>query len=240
MSELSVLRDLGSRIRPPEYHDLVAVARTRRRHSTLGAALAVAAFALGLGVAGGALSSGLRTEGPARDPSPSLSGVWTPERIRTEGSPGDAVAANESGLVARMYIVCDGPLCTSDGGGPSEDKYRALEVTQKGSSALFEVSGIGSQGPWIKVFDEDSVLVEDTAPDGVWPDGPARFRLLQANGTAVPLRLLDDAVPATAGATTVVIDDFHRHGVGMAGGEKLYVVDDQAGTLRPQELPTGS
>lgn len=216
-----------------------AARANRRRQLALAAVAAVAVVVVGVGVAGAALSGGQRSEGPAQEPSPSLSDAWTPERIRDEGTPGDVIAATESDLTARIYVVCDGPLCDSDGGGPSENKYRALEVTHQGQTALFVVSGIGGQGPWIRVFDDDSVLVEDTAPDGVWPEGPARFRLLRADGTEVPLRLVEDPAPAAPGTTIVVIDDFRRHGAGMGGGQESYVVDDLAGTLRPLERPAG-
>jgi hypothetical protein len=43
MSDLDVLRELTGQLRPPDYDDLVAVARKRRRRSALGAAAAAAA-----------------------------------------------------------------------------------------------------------------------------------------------------------------------------------------------------
>jgi hypothetical protein len=64
------------------------------------------------------------------------------------------------------------------------------------------------------VLDENSVLVEDTAVGGEWPEGPARFRLLHRVRT-----------PSSSMTTA----SMGRHG----WGEERYVVDEEAGTLRP-------
>ena len=69
----------------------------------------------------------------------------------------------------------------------------------------------GAQGTWIKVFDEDSVLVEDGT------DQAPRFRLLQADGTALELRLIGDLATAIPGPDVVLIEDLHPYRLGMTG-----------------------
>jgi hypothetical protein len=244
VSDLDVLRGLTGQLVPPVYDGLVAVARKRRRRSALAAAATVAVVIAGVGLTATALAGGRHAQGPPHDSSPttspSVAGKWTPGRIRAEGVALDQIAVTESGLTARLYLVCDGPGCNPDGGGPHEYQHRALELTQGARSAVVEVSGIGGQGPWITTFGDDAVVVEDTATRGVWPDGPARFRLLRADGTMLPLRLVDNPRPAIPAVATVVIDDFRRHGSGIGGGEETYVLDERARTLRPLESPAGS
>lgn len=215
--------------------DLAAVRSTaranQRRKVALAAVAAVAVVVVGVGVAGAALSGGQRADGPAHDPSPSPSGAWTPERIRAEGSPGDSVAAAESGLTARQYVVCDGPSC--DGAdGPPEDMHVALEVSQDGQSALFDVRG--ATQAQVRVFDEASVLVQDA--EDVDLDHPVRYRLLQADGTAVELQMLVDPAPPFAGPGVIVIGDYRSWDL-MDGVDDVYLVDDRAGTLRPLDVP---
>jgi hypothetical protein len=203
-------------------------------HRRLAAATAGAA-AVVLIVAGG---FALQPDDKRLEPSPpaptetaTTSTEWTPERIRAEGAPGDPQGAisTESGLEARLYQVCDGTRCDPDN---EAVEHVALEVAQDGRSAVFDLHY--SLQPWVRAFDEESVLVQDAEP-GL--DQPVRYRLLYADGTAVQLQLVDNPSSPVAGPGVVVIDDWSLWNVGMAGVEDLYVVDDRAGTLRPLDAP---
>ena len=211
-------------------------AATRRRGLIAGGLAAAAAAAVVVVAVSVTSGDGAREAPPLDNPSPtetdSTSEQWTPERIRAEGSPGDAIPTSESGLTARSYVVCDGSRCEGDS-GPPEDMHSALEVTQEGRSALFDLHH--SSQPWVRVFDEDSVLVQDREYGD--DDGPVRYRLLQADGTAVQLQLLDDPAPTQPGPGVFVIDDFLGWNAGMNGVEEVYFVDDRAGTLQPLDVP---
>ncbi len=241
MSDLDVLRELVGQFRPPGYDDLVAVSRKRRRRSAVGAAAGALVVVLGVGLAGAAVTGGQRADAPVQDPSPtptetsSTSEEWTPERFRAEGSPDVLIPPTESGLTAIQYVACEG---TCQG----ELRDRALEVSQNGQSAVFEVRGLEvSFAPvWVTVFDEDSVLVQD-AENGR-PEGPVRYRLLQADGPAVQLQMVEDPAPAVPGPRVFVIDPYSAWSRGSAGPDDhqdIYLVDDLAGTLRPLEVPEG-
>ena len=228
-------RRLGRRIRrrlsqllPPTYGDQVAVARRRRRRFAVAMAAGAAVVALAVGIAQASLFDGTSTEGPDQGPSLSLAESWTPERIRAEGTPMDVVPTTASGLSARQYAVCDGSLCEGDS-GPLDDMHAALEVTQQDQSAVFDLHY--SNVPWVRAFDDDSVLVQDA--DGLH----VRYRLLQADGTEEPLQLLDDPAPASPGPGVFVIDDFGSWNIGMDGAEDTYLIDERAGTLRPLDVP---
>lgn len=241
MSDLDNLRTLSRQIWPPAFEDLVAVARKRRRRAVLAAAAAVAVLVLGVGVAGAAMSGDPGAHGPAQDPpptptgSPSPAGRWTPERIRELGGRGDPqgeIATTESGLSTRMYQACDGSRCeTTD--GPPVDLHVALEVIQDGLSAVFDLHY--SPQPWVRAFDEDSVLVQDA--EGIGGKDPVRYRLLRADGTALELQLVEDPAPAVPGPGVVIIESFSGWNAGLDGTDDLYVVDERAGTLQPLDAP---
>lgn len=164
---------------------------------------------------------------------------WTPERTRAEGSHVDFLASRSpspSGLDAELY--CIGQAITSGSPcdrfhpyDPEEDQHWVVEVTQGGRSALFEVLGT----PLVKDFDEDSLLIEDG------PDRAPRFRLLQADGTAVQLRQISDLAPAIPGPDLLLIQDLDVYRRGMIGAdgpqEPPYLVDDRAGTLQRLDVP---
>ena len=245
MPELDVLREVTSRLRPPGYDDLVAVARRRRRHAIVGAAAGAAVLALAAVTAGGAFSGAQRAQLPAESPSPTASGsapegeAWTPERIRAEGSPVSFLGSPPAGLETQLYCTgqpiptgspCDG-YHTYD---PDEDQHWALEVARAGRSAVFEVRGT----PWAADVDDDSILVQDGT------DQAPRFRLLRVDGTAVRLRLLPGPAQAVPGPDVVLVQELAVYRRGMLGpdgttGEHPYLLDDRAGTLRRLELPAG-
>ena len=244
MPELDVLRDVTNRIRPPGYDDLVAVARSRRRRAVSGAAAGAAVLALAAVTAGGALSGDQRAQLPAESPSPTSTGspptvrTWTPERTRAEGSPVDFLGSPPARIDTQLYCtgqpVPSGSPCDSyHAYDPGEDQHWALEVAQGGRTAVFEVQGT----PWAADFDRDSILVQDGT------DRTPRFRLLQADGTAVRLRLLRDLAPAAPGPDVILVQDLRVYRRGMIGpdgnGEHPYLVDARAGTLRPLDLPAG-
>jgi hypothetical protein len=245
MSELDVLRALTGQLRPPDYDDLVALARKRRRRSTTGALVAGAAAAvLTAGIVQAALSGDGRTVEPAPAPSPSPSPIddATLERIRNEGAPLDLLDGG-SGLTAgagpevQLYCVGEAPAPDSPCDryhpyDPREDQAWALEVRQQDQSAFFEIRGT----PLVKDFDDDSVLVVDGT--GLAP----RHRLLQADGTSLELRLVEDRAPAAPGPDVLLIQDLDVYRSGMIGGdgplEPPYLVDDESATLRPLDVPT--
>ncbi len=216
--------------------DLDAVRSTARanRHRTLALGAAACAAVVVVGIAGAALSGGQRAVGPAQDTSPSTVEEWTPERTRAEGSPVDLLYSwsgpAPSGLDAQLY--CTGGC---DEWKPDDVEGRtshwALEVRQGGRSALFDVQGV----PWARYFDEDSILVQDGINQVV------RFRLLQADGTAVPLRRVSDLAPAVPGPDIMLIMDLDTYRRGTFGpdgpGEHPYLVDDRAGTLQLLDVP---
>jgi hypothetical protein len=226
MSDLAALREVADHVSPPAFEDLVAVARRRRRRSALGATAGVAALALVVAVVLGVLLS--RDDlslVPAGEQSPTRTGAsaleWTPERIRELGSPGDVVPPTASGLTWRRYAVCDSPPCPPYTSEP--DTHAALEVTQNGRTALFEVRG-GAEQAFVTAFDDDSVLVQDQDAT----DAPRRTRLLQADGTAVDLRTIGDPAPPVPGPDVVLIPRFAL----LPAFERPYLVDAQARTLR--------
>lgn len=220
--------------------DLTAVRSTarasQRRKVAVAAVAAVAAAVVTVGLAAGGLWHGDRAQEPVQQPSPSQSGSptadggWTPERIRAEGSqanlPEFRTGPSSSGLDAQLYCVAsncgflDGEL----------DRRWALEVTQGDQSALFDVRGI----PWGKDLDDDSILVQDGT------DQRVRFRLLQADGSAVRLRMDSHPAFAAPGPDVMLIDalDVYRRGyVGPDDGARPYLVDDRTATLRPLSAP---
>ena len=147
------------------------------------------------------------------DPEPSTTATveeWTPERTRAEGSPVELLAArgpSPSGLDAQLYCIgqaipTGSPCDRYHPYDPEEDQHWALEVTQAGRSALFDVRGT----PWAGDFDEDSLLVQDGTGQAV------RFRLLQADGTVVQLRVVSDLAPAIPGPDVMLIEDLDGYG----------------------------
>jgi hypothetical protein len=236
MSDLDVLREVVGQLPPPKYEDLVAVSRKRRRRTALGAAAGAAALVLGVGLAGAAVSGSQHAMRPVQLPSPTGSastsgaGSWTPEQIRAAGLPvdDDGQITTDSGLATQVYLACNGSPCPPD--DPPPDGQMAVEVSQNGRSAVFDLHY--SLHPWVKAFDGDSVLVQDAEERG-----KRRYRLLQADGTAVQLQMVDDPAPAVPAPGVVVIDDWTGWNVGLAGSEDLYLVDEGAATLRPVDVP---
>jgi hypothetical protein len=249
VSEFTSLREavdtLATRAVPPDFGELERRASRRgRRRVALGAAAGAAAVILSVGIAGGALSSGERTHPPVQQPSPtespSSAEEWTPERTRAEGLPLELLARRSgpspSGLDAQLYCIGE-PITTGSPCDryhpydPREDQHWALEVTQRGRSALFDVRGT----PAIGDFDEDSILVQDGTEQAV------RFRLLQADGTAVRLRLLTGRAPAVPGPDVKLIQNLDVYRSGMFGkdgpGWRPYRVDERAGTLQLLDVP---
>ena len=126
-----------------------------------------------------------------------------------------------------LWEVCDGTRCDHTA---SRGPARGIDVTQDGRSAAFDLHWY--QQPWVRAFDEDSVLVQDPRLAHA-TSGPARLRLLQADGTAVELALRDP-VAAVPGPDVILIDAYD--GWGLDSGEP-YFIDDRAGTLRPLDVP---
>lgn len=239
MSDLDILRDLVPQLPPPEFDRLVAVARKRRRRAVMATATGIAVVVLSVGMASASLTRDQSAPPPAQNPSPSqtespsVDETWTPERIVADGRRGDPqgeVGPTESGLATRMYVVCSGADCSPDDVDPT-DRHVALEVIQGGQHAVFDLQW--SRQPWVRVYDDDSVLVQDSAGFGE----PVRYRLLQADGTGVELRLLDDPAPAASRPGMVVIDDYDGWVGGMGGVEDVFVVDDRAGTIQQVGAP---
>lgn len=235
-----LLRQGADTVERPELDVSDLVAHTQRRlvRRRLAAVTAGAAAVVLIAAGGFALQpEDNRTEPapPAPTETPTTATEWTPERIRDEGSPGDpqGTISTESGLATRLYQVCDGTRCDATD-GPPDDLHMAIEVLQDGRSAVFDLQW--TPQPWVKAFDEDSVLVQDGDYDQ--PNSPVRYRLLRADGTAVDLRLLDDPAPAVPGPGVVVIPDLTALSVGLDGAAGLYVVDDRAGTLQPMDSPS--
>jgi hypothetical protein len=211
--------------------DLAAVRSTsranQRRRVTVAAVAAVAVAVLTVGLAAAGLSQGHRAQEPVHQPSHD---GWSPERIRAEGVPAHLPefrdGASISGLDAHVYCVASSCAFLD-----SEANRRwALEVTQGDQSSLFDVRGI----PWGQDFDDDSILVQDGTDQAV------RFRLLQADGTAVQLRIGSDPVPAVPGPGVMLIDALYVYRRGMVGsddGARPYLVDARAGTIRPLDVP---
>lgn len=220
------------------------VRRSRRgRVATRLAALAVLAITgVGLAVA--------RQDDPGPtplqvtdDPEPTSTTTvvgWSPERTRDEGSPVGFLAGRDgpspSGLDAEVY--CTGPAIPTGSPcdhyhsyDPEEEQHWAVEVTQGEQSALFEVRG----PPIAEDFDEDSLLVQDGT------DQDPRFRLLQADGTATPLRVVSDLAPAAPGPDVILIEDLAVYRRGSFGPDdplpQPHLVDDDAGTLQRLDVP---
>jgi hypothetical protein len=251
MPDVDALHELSGRFERPQFDDLVAVARKRRRSAVLGSAAAVAVVILGVGLATAGLSDGQRASEPIQQPSPTqvdpslpatptTSDEWTLERIRDEGSSQGEVfdyrlgPAPGSFLDAELYCLggegCDDVPPDLEG-MTSHFALEMTEVSEGGRSALFEVQG----RPWAKYFDEDSILVHDGFA------GAERFRLLQADGTELQLRTTSDPAPAVPGHDVVLIQDLDRARQPQLGPEgpgiEPYVVDDRAATLQPLLVP---
>ena len=241
-------RDAGVDVRhqvatvEPPGADVIAHRSRRGRVATGLATLAV------LALSGVGLAVALQDDpAPAplevtHDPEPSTTATveeWTPERTRAEGSPVEFLAArgpSPSGLDAQLYCIgqaipTGSPCDRYHPYDPEEDQHWALEVTQAGRSALFDVRGT----PWAGDFDEDSLLVQDGTGQAV------RFRLLQADGTAVQLRVVSDLAPAIPGPDVMLIEDLDGYRSGMIGPDggqvHPYLVDDRAGTLQLLDVP---
>jgi hypothetical protein len=242
MPDLEVLRELTGQFERPQFDDLVAVSRKRRRRSALGAVAGVSAVVLAVGVTAAGLSDGQRAQEPIQQPSPSrietpaTGDDWSPERVRAEGSAVGFLGSGPSGLDAQLYcsgqaIPTGSPCDRYHPYDPAEDQHWAVEVTQGGRSALFEVRGT----PLAKDFDEDSILVVDG------PDHEPRFRLLSSDGTEVQLRVVSDLAPAVPGPDVVLIQALGTYRLGMVGPdgphEPPYLVDERAATLQLLDVP---
>jgi len=268
MSDLDVLRDLAGQVQPPAYADLVTVARRRRRRSTVGAAavaattvVVVTAVAAGVADRRGAEPAPVaptpsETESPGAMPSdtpdPTLSAKVTSQlrAIRDHGTlaPDSDVTLRDrgTGLGARLFYGCEGRSCTYVGYDAPPGTPRALEVTQDGRSALFDVAAVPAtidgdngqddviRGVLITVFDQDSVLVQDVEQIGSEP----RFRLLQADGTSFTLRKLPgNPAPARLTADVRVVEDASASFDFVGHPDDLSVIDARAGTIRPLDVP---
>jgi hypothetical protein len=103
MSDLDQLRGLTGQFRPPPYDDLVAVSRTRRRHSAIGAA-AVAAAAVIVGIA---LATGVtgvpRADRTPTAPSPSATETTAPANPMVNGR-----IQTTDEYLSRVGAACDG------------------------------------------------------------------------------------------------------------------------------------
>lgn len=231
MSDLDVLRDLTDQVRAPRFDDLVTVARQRNRRAALGAGVAAVALLVAAAAAVSGWPGLPRASEPARSVTPSPSATaWTPERIRAEGRltqmPEFRQGLSETGLDAKLYCVAQSCAFLDS----EKNRRWALEVTQGGRSALFDLDGI----PWGRDYDADSLLVMD----GTGETG--RFRLLQADGTAVPLRMLSDPVSAAPGHDVMLLKslEVYRRGyMSPSESPQPHRVDEQAGTIRPLDVP---
>lgn len=229
------LRDLAQRANAlPLTHfdaaDLMRQGEARLLRRRLGVVAGTAvALVLAAGLAGSALSGSERAQVPADGPSPTRTeSAWTPERVRAEGTLGETMLATESGLAARTYVACDARPCDPSDVRP-EDMHAVLEVSQNGRSAVFDLHW--EVYPWVSAFDEDTVLVQDRR-NGESQES-ARYRLLQADGSALQLQVVDDPAPAVPGPDLVVIP---RSSI-LVGTGRVFLVDDRAGTLRPLDVP---
>lgn len=244
MSDLDVLRDLVSQLRPPVYSDLITVADKRRRRRTTGALVAGATAAvLTAGIVQASTSGDGRTVEPVRAPSPSPATIdaATLERIRTEGAQIDLLdrdsgLAVEDGIDVQLHCAGEAlslgsPCDRYHPYDPEEDQAWALEVRHQDQAAFFEVRGT----PLVKDFDDESVLLVDGT------EQTPRYRLLYADGTALELHLSADPAPAAPGPSVVLIQDLGVYRSGMIGGdgpeEFPYLVDHESATLRPLEVP---
>lgn len=135
--------------------------------------------------------------------------------MRWNSAPFDALTESESSPGAQLYGTVD--------------KRVALELTDEGQTALFEVR----YWVWVGPFDEDSVLVVDGAAQA----GPGRYQLLKADGTVVPMEVIDDKVPAVPGPDVMRIVDFPSWSAGSGGPGDVYLVDEDAGTISPLDVP---
>jgi hypothetical protein len=246
MSDLDRLRELVRQLPPPQYESLVAVARKRRRRSALGVAAGAAAVVVLAVWIAPSLPGVAHTSQPVQQPSPSTVDGWTPDRIRAEGERMDYLAYRSGGpspssIDTTLYCtgqpIESGSPCDPYHYDPEQDQHWSLEVTQGGQSALFEVQG----RPWIGDFDEDSILVEDGSLVQDGTTQAVRYRLLQADGTAVQLRMVSDLAPAIPGPDVMLIQDLDGYrnprGIGPDQQEPPYLVDDGAGTIQPLDVP---
>ena len=242
MPDIDVMRELTGQFERPAFDDLVVIARKRRRRSALVAVTGAVAVVVALGITAAGLSQGHRALEPDRQPSLFPTGTqasvggWTPERVRAQGSPLGAVFDHRlghapGGLDAELYCV-GGDGCDDFPPDPEgRTSHFALEITRDGRSVLFDVEG----RPWATYFGEDSILVEDGFGQA------ERFRLLDADGTAMPMRVVGGHATATPGPDVILIQDLHHarnYQVGPDGpGIRPYLVDDRAGTLQPLDVP---
>jgi hypothetical protein len=179
------------------------------------------------------VGSVLAARGWTRPGAPTPEDEWPLERIRDEGSPGDETVL-ESGFTTREYVVCDGPRSACEGDGPLRVPYQhvALEVTQGDRSALFSMGATTQH--WVAAFDEDSVFAMDN-PREKDTSHQLRYRLLRVDGTAVPLELVLQPVPAFPGPGVFVVD--YSGSADPEGEQHAFLVDERERTLRPLDVP---
>ncbi len=216
----------------------------RRRGVGIGAAAAAVMAVLGIAVVTtSGQQAGDRID-PVR-PAPTENADWPLERIRAEGVV-ESEDLTASGITVRLYGRCDetlrGPevpesvksVCAPGIDPPIRRSHShfALEVAQDGRSALFPID-MDDMYPVVTAVGEDAVLVY--LPPGVRANlDAASYRLLRADGTERRLRaLIDDPVPAVAGPGAVTVN-FEPGG--SEGTTHPFVLDEDAGTLRPMAL----
>jgi hypothetical protein len=163
---------------------------------------------------------------------------WPLERIRAEGTVyDDETKTTDSGITTRAYIVCDGPRSACENDQPLRVPYQhaALEVTQDGQSALFDLGA--NELYWAAEFHAGWVFVMDDPRDDAWGGNVLeyRYRVLRADGAEVDLQLVTDVAPAVPGPDLFVVD--YGEDANHDGFEDVYLVDLRAGTLRPLDVP---
>ncbi|HVE99540.1 MAG TPA: hypothetical protein VNA12_10230 [Mycobacteriales bacterium] len=243
---ISRLVGLHDHIRPPVMDVASDVLRgrrvLRRRRAVAGAAVGLVAVAVAVTLVPATTGAPkgvdhLDEVPPSQTSAPTQDarGSWSLERIRAEGSPTDVLPTAGSAVSARLYVAYDGPV--EQGGPPYSNVRAALEVTHDARSALFDYRYSTANQPWVARFADDTVLVQDAEWVPFGQARPVRYRLLQADGDAVELRMLEGRAPAAPGPGVVQIDDFSSWSAGGSGAEELYVVDTRAGTLQPLDVP---
>lgn len=229
MSDLTRLRELAHQFTPPEFEELTAVAARRRRRRSLAVAAAVAtAASVALVMATGVVGV-QRSSDPVGPPPPTptwKSGEWPPERIKAEGTAArwDLSSGDATAPAARIWSVCFPKRCSQ--WGSHQQRHEAVEVSVDGfhTGALFELtrSRRDPRSIYLERYDDDTVFAVDVQQPGSLRD---RIRLLDADGTQVPIELVGGTAPASPGPDVIRYQ------------EELYRVDPDAHTLQRLDTP---